>query len=116
VRTLEATEATTSAHDVGQADVEGTRNAGEAPRDARKEGEVLPGPQMGREEPPRQPPQQHQEERPLEPQPEAEWHEPGQPKEPAGEAEQEAVVLAPEAQEEVLARGGRSHPKGRRRA
>jgi hypothetical protein len=30
-------------------------------------GEVLLGPQMGREELPRQPSQQHQEERPLEP-------------------------------------------------
>jgi hypothetical protein len=44
LETVEATEAATSAQDAGQADVEGTRNAGEAPRDAGKEGEVLSGP------------------------------------------------------------------------
>jgi hypothetical protein len=55
LETVEATEAATSAHDIGQADVEGTRNAGEAPRDAGKEGEVLPESQTGQEEPPHQP-------------------------------------------------------------
>jgi hypothetical protein len=75
MRTLEAVEAmkaATSAHDVGQADVGETRNAGELPRGAGKEGEVLPGPRAEREELPQQPPQQQQEERLLESQSKAE--------------------------------------------
>jgi hypothetical protein len=72
LETVEATEATTSARDAGQAYVEGTRNTGETLRDARKEVEELPGPRMGREELSQQPPQQQQEEQLLEPQPEVE--------------------------------------------
>jgi hypothetical protein len=97
LETIEDAEATTSARDTRQADVEETRNVGETPRDAGKEGEALPGLQTKWEEPPQQPPQQQQEERPLEPQPEAEQRELGQPEGSLGEAEREAIVLPPDA-------------------
>jgi hypothetical protein len=56
LETVEAIEAATAAHNARKVDVGETRNAGKAPQDAGKEGEVLPGPQTGREEPPCQPP------------------------------------------------------------
>jgi hypothetical protein len=56
LETVEAAEAATSARDAGQADVEGTRNAGETLRDAGKEGKALPGLRVEQEEPPQQPP------------------------------------------------------------
>jgi hypothetical protein len=77
LETVEAIEAATSARDARLPDVEETRNAGETPRDAGKEGEVLPGLRIEQEEPPQQPLQQQQEEQPLEPQPEAEQRELG---------------------------------------
>jgi hypothetical protein len=40
---------------------------GETPRDVGREGEVLPGLRMEREEPPQQSPQQRQEEQPPQP-------------------------------------------------
>jgi hypothetical protein len=46
MRTLETVKvvgAVTSARDAGQADVEETRNVGETPRDAGREGDVLSG-------------------------------------------------------------------------
>jgi hypothetical protein len=115
LETVEAAEAATSARDVGQENVEETRNMGETPRDARREGEALPGLRTAREEPPQQSLQQRQEERPLELQLEAEQRELGQLEGPVGEAEQRTVVPPPDAQVEVPASGGQSRPKGRHR-
>jgi hypothetical protein len=44
LETVEAIEAATAAHNAGKANVGETRNAGKAPQDAGKEGEVLLGP------------------------------------------------------------------------
>jgi hypothetical protein len=70
LETVEASKASTSAHDAGQADVEKTRNVVEAPQDVGKEEEV-PELQTKREEP--QP--QQQQEWPSQLQPEAEQRE-----------------------------------------
>jgi hypothetical protein len=110
--TVEAGEAAAFAHDTGQADAEETRNMGETLRDAGREGEVLPGLQTEREEPPQQPPQQRQEERPPHPQPEAKQLELGQPKGPVGKTEREVVMPPLDAQVEVPASGGPLPPQG----
>jgi hypothetical protein len=99
LETVEAREAATSARDAGQAGAEQTRNVVETPWD------------VGKEEEPQQHQQQRQEERPSQPQLEAEQHELGQLEGPVGEAEREAAVLPPDAQAEALA--SQFRPQGR---
>jgi hypothetical protein len=92
--------------------VEETKNVGKTPRDVGKEGEVLPGLQTEWEEPPQQPSQQRQEERPLEPQSKVGQHELGQLEGPVGEAERGMVVPPLDAQAEVPTSGGRLSTQG----